>query len=289
MNIAPVIFDRGDGLHTSHPFVDRHVLLLAAHPDDEMIGAAGQFGSFGQLTLVHVTDGAFSHPEAWRRGWRSRGAYARGRLAESAAALAISGVTSKMLCLGARDRRASFAMTVLSQCFARVLQSYRPDLVLTHPYEGGHPDHDAAAFVSAMACHFVPEIPRWEMTSYHAAPSTCAGHVASPAGVRSGRFLQGSPDDWLEISLGPGARQTKARMRECFVSQADALDELDLDDKVERFRPAPVYDFSQPPHSGILLYETRPWVGVTGDVWRALAADAIAMLGRQRTREDRSI
>jgi len=43
--------------------------------------------------------------------------------------------------------------------------------VVTHPYEGGHPDHDAAAFVTCMRCgsRGKRETPllAMEMTSYH--------------------------------------------------------------------------------------------------------------------------
>jgi hypothetical protein len=46
----------------------------------------------------------------------------------------------------------------------------------------------------------------------------------------------------------------------------------------ERFRAAPVYDFSQPPHAGKLLYEHFNW-GMTGERWRSLAAGAAQALG----------
>jgi hypothetical protein len=39
------------------------------------------------------------------------------------------------------------------------------------------------------------------------------------------------------------------------------------------FRPAPDYDFSQPPHSGKLYYEHFDW-GMSGERWRLFAAGA---------------
>jgi LmbE family N-acetylglucosaminyl deacetylase len=35
----------------------------------------------------------------------------------------------------------------LTRDLLRLLWAWRPDVVLTHAYEGRHPDHDAAAFV----------------------------------------------------------------------------------------------------------------------------------------------
>jgi N-acetylglucosamine malate deacetylase 2 len=53
----------------------------------------------------------------------------------------------------------------------------------------------------------------------------------------------------------------------CFASQRDTL--ALFDPTRELFRPAPVYDFSQPPHLGQLLYERYDW-GMTGERWRAI-------------------
>lgn len=46
---------------------------------------------------------------------------------------------------------------------------------------------------------------------------------------------------------------------------------------VERFREAPEYDFTQPPHEGRLHYEYFDW-GMTGDRWRSLASEAEMVL-----------
>jgi hypothetical protein len=46
---------------------------------------------------------------------------------------------------------------------------------------------------------------------------------------------------------------------------------------VERFRPAPAYDFTRPPNGGRLYYERYAW-GMTGERWRTLANDALKQL-----------
>ena len=44
--------------------------------------------------------------------------------------------------------------------------------------------------------------------------------------------------------------------------------------EVERFRPAPAYDFTSPPHDGKLHYETFD-SGMTGHEWRRNAREAL--------------
>ena len=46
----------------------------------------------------------------------------------------------------------------------------------------------------------------------------------------------------------------------------------------ERFRAAPLYDFTRPPHPGTLHYERHPW-GMSGERFRALARAALEEMG----------
>jgi hypothetical protein len=60
-------------------------------------------------------------------------------------------------------------------------------------------------------------------------------------------------------------------MFECFSSQAKVLRGFDI--AVERFRRAPRYDFTRPPHEGPLHYERLGWP-LTGAAFRRAAAAA---------------
>ena len=65
-------------------------------------------------------------------------------------------------------------------------------------------------------------------------------------------------------------------MIDCFSTQRWLLEQFDL--STERFRAAPSYDFSDPPHPGDLHYETLGW-GIAGEDWRREAVDALDRLG----------
>jgi LmbE family N-acetylglucosaminyl deacetylase len=237
----------------------RSAVVIAAHPDDETIGAAGLMPSMRKPVVVHVTDGAPRHTA-------ERAEYAELRRAELLAALETAGIEeSQTRTLDFVDQEASLDMAAVTRRIAKLLAELRPGAVLTHPYEGGHPDHDATAFAVHSACAMQPlPVDVYEFTSYHTMPS-----AGSPS-IETGRFLPGQ-DEGEAVVLDETARRTKSAMMRCFASQEEMLRQFAID--VERFRRAPVYDFTQPPHAGKLFYENFDW-GMTGERWRALAQEA---------------
>ena len=161
-------------------------------------------------------------------------------------------------------------MPSLVRRIGEILRELRPAAVLTHPYEGGHPDHDATAFAVHAACARMPAPPDvYEFTSYHQAPGE------EQPRIETGRFLP-HQDAGEVVALSAADRDRKSRMIACFATQEHMLRHFPLDG--ERFRAAPVYDFSQSPHPGKLFYDYFEW-GITGERWRRLAVDAARALG----------
>lgn len=235
------------------------VVVVAAHPDDETIGMGAHLVEFQDLTLVHVTDGApRDMRDAIAKGFSEREDYANARRRELNAALAAGGVKPKRtLQLGFVDQEATLN---LPELIRRLASLPEPAMVITHPYEGGHPDHDATAF--AVHAWAIPRrIPLIEMTSYHSRDGVW---VAC-------EFLPGDTQEWT-FHLSEEQRERKRRMFDCFVTQAHILARFPIE--IERFRPAPDYDFTRPPHEGPLHYDRFDW-GWTGERWRALASEAL--------------
>jgi LmbE family N-acetylglucosaminyl deacetylase len=232
---------------------DARVLLVAAHPDDETIAAGARLHMLGQLTIVHVTDGSpRSMIDAHRLGFPTRDSYAAERRKELLAALAKSGANPALIELGIPDQDCVYRLEEMTHSLNEVILRTRPDIVLTHPYEGGHPDHDCCAFAVRQALDGMT-IPLAEFASYHLIDSQ----------FRTGEFLPGATEV-QSFPLDPEQQSRKGRMMECFRTQRETL--APFGTNVERFRLAPEYDFTQRPHAGPLNYERFGWE-VTGDTF----------------------
>ena len=270
-----------DALAARKPFGGRAALVVA-HPDDETIAAGGSLYLLPGLLLVHVTDGAPRRlGDAGREGFGSPEAYAAAREAELGAALAlvpssraesvaIHGTHSTMrsvppglprfarndgwgrVHLNIPDQDAVLHLRLLAGTLATLFRDHGTTAVLTHAYEGGHPDHDATALAVHRAAGKAG-IPVFEFAGYHAAP----GHTVMQS------FLPGPAE--TRVTLPPADAARKRAMLDCFRTQAEILSRFDPG--IERFRPAPAYDFTAPPHPGPLNYETWGWE-LTGARWR---------------------
>jgi len=247
------------------------VLVIAAHPDDETVGAGGLLSRMPRATIVTVSDGSPLNPmDADRAGCASREDYARLRREELLGALDVAGIPpDRTRALNIADQEVSLEMAYVTMRLVDLLKELRPGALLTHPYEGGHPDHDATAFAVHAACARVDTPPEvFEFASYHAAGP-------DQAVIEVGEFLEDG-EKIHTLKLSDKARELKRRMIACFRSQLHMLQHWPLE--AERYRAAPTYDFTRPPHEGKLYYEYFDW-GVTGERWRLLAEEALRTLG----------
>ncbi len=231
--------------------------LIVAHPDDETIGAGASLGQFDDLLLIHVTDGApRSLHNAREAGFATAAEYAAARTAELHAALRAAEARARTVSLGVPDQEASLRLPQIATALHDLLAGIA--LVITHAYEGGHPDHDACASAVHRACRGLAAPPVFlEFPCYHAGPDR--GWVRQ-------RFLPGPPAATARVMDAAAVTRKRAAL-DCFASQRRTLAAFSPD--IESFRPAPAYDFAAPPHPGPLLYEQYAW-GMTGARWRAL-------------------
>ena len=252
------------------------LLMVFAHPDDEVLAMGGRLERMAESHLSTLTDGApLDGRDARDHGFSDVGAYREARARELFAALAHAGLAEdfEIDCpVGVSDQTAGYHLRALAEAVAEQIEALGPEAVLTHPYEGGHPDHDACAFAVHSAVRMISErgggaLPVLEAPFYHAGEDGSMRTGAFPHGFDAGASVS------VRLSAGEAANK-RARLA-CFSSQAETLAQFGVD--TESFRRAPVYDFTLPPHPGQLLYERFGW-GMTGDQFRANAREALRQM-----------
>jgi LmbE family N-acetylglucosaminyl deacetylase len=263
-------------LATGHLIRARSLAMVVAHPDDEAIGAGAQLPRLNGLTMVHVTDGASRKPhDAERHGFATAAEYAFARARELERVMMLAGIpVADRFCLGLPDQEAALHLPRVARALVRLFMERATEIVLTHSYEGGHPDHDAAAFAVHAAVALLRreglDIAIIEMPFYRADGDGWAVQRFAPAPAAG------------ETVLAPGDRDRamKRQMLAAHRTQAEMLALFDAE--TERFRIAPANDFSALPNGGHLHYERHDW-GMTGARWLHLVEAASRELGLEPT------
>ena len=234
--------------------IGERVAVVVAHPDDETLWAGALLGRLDDGLLIHLTDGAPADADAHQLGFASRDAYAAARAAELDIALAALGYRGARQGYGVRDQELVFEIDALVERLTVDLAGAA--VIVTHPYEGGHPDHDAAALAVRRAADRV-DATVVEFACYH-----------KRDGERVfGAFWPGSAE--LTRALLPAESESIDAALRAHASQAHVFG--DWRPALERWRAAPAYDFAAPPPPREALYDDYGWAMTTGR-WRELTA-----------------
>lgn len=253
--------------------------VIVAHPADEVAGAGCLISKLVDVTVLHVTNGAPATPDSTEPGFKNISDYSAARKEECLAALSVAHVPeTQVVDLNIPDQSASLYLAALAKKIAAFLQQSSADIVVTHPYEGGHPDHDATAFATHSALRLLKEAGLKPPVVFE-----MALHPSADFKSKVPEFLPGVEGETTTLLLDERARELKRRMFDCLESQRECLRLSPVGP--ERFRKPGDYNFTAPPNGGRLYYENFDWA-LSGSEWRALAREALADLFPQTTNND---
>jgi N-acetylglucosamine malate deacetylase 2 len=244
------------------PIAASEIAIVTAHPDDETLAFGVIMRRLKGVRVVLATDGSPRDMKTQRvLGFGSVEAYRDARHLELTSALALAGVPASGLTrLEFPDKEAAHNLGAFAGRLRAFFAANAIRAVLTHSYEGGHPDHDAVAAAVALATRGsaieVVEAPFYRSRN---------GRFA----VQSFTSIDGVPI--VETRLTPEEAAHKQAMVACYPSQAGLLD--GFQPRIERFRHLPAYDFTRPPNGGEVDYEKLffPWTD-----WAKATAHAFA-------------
>jgi LmbE family N-acetylglucosaminyl deacetylase len=184
-------------------------LIFVAHPDDETLACGGLLQRMPASLVVFATDGT---PAGFglERKFGSLKAYTELRFQEAARAL--SHVPSSLFGWLTRPDGSYFGdmhvfeeLPAVATSLRAIAESFSPDSIVSHTYEGGHIDHDACSFI-AMHVAEVLSLPRFEFPMYWLDSSGEAVQQAFRGKTT------GVPEDLMEWRLSEAEIERKKNM-----------------------------------------------------------------------------
>ncbi len=225
----------------------RNILVLAPHPDDEVVGAATAIrrASAGgaSVKVLYLTTGVPARKVLWpwqRRDHPRRVATRIDEAREAARFLGIEPV--KFLTTPTRALKSAIDQTMSE--IEKTIETMAIDRMWVPAYEGAHQDHDVAHYLGS---RFRDRVPVSEYAAYN-----FAGGI-----VRSQSFFDSRCGETV-IELTDEERSLKRRALDFYESERGNLGHIET--VRESFRSFREGDYSRPPHGGTLFYARFQWV-----------------------------
>jgi LmbE family N-acetylglucosaminyl deacetylase len=225
----------------------KRILVLAAHPDDEVVACAAAVGRAqakgAEIFVLFLTHGCIAQNVMWPWQRRRYERHVARRRAESEAAAKLLNITP----LGWSLRPARHLWRELSAVYNEALTAAdqnKIDQIWVPAYEGGNADHDA---LNAAGSLLRVRFNVLEFSEYN----------YSGRKTRSQQFPHPNASEQT-ITLTPAETEKKEAALALYKSEQGNLGYVKT--RRECWRPLAAYDYSRPPHAGKLWYARFQWV-----------------------------
>jgi LmbE family N-acetylglucosaminyl deacetylase len=225
---------------------DRRILVLAPHPDDEIVacGIAARRARLAgaRVFVLFLTTGVPAPEVLWPWQRSGHAVWVARRREEARAAVALIGEPIGFLDCPPRQLRHHLAAAAIET--GRMIAECGAGELWVPAFEGAHQDHDAA---SALAAQFADIVPVYEFAAYNFAGGR----------VRSNEFPNRREGD-VTFALTADEAELKQRALAGYASERGNLKHIGT--AQESWRPLPRHDYGAPPHVGRLFRERFHWV-----------------------------
>ncbi|MDD5586325.1 MAG: PIG-L family deacetylase [Alphaproteobacteria bacterium] len=222
-------------------------LILAAHPDDEIVACAAAIGRAqrqgAKFFVLNLTNGCIARDTLWPWQRHNYDKHVSRRRTEAEKATEFLGITIA----GCASRPARHLWRNLPDVYAEVagaIEEHDIDQLWVPAYEGGHADHDG---LNAVGSVFASHMNVLEFAEYN--------FSGRKARSQEFPFPNGSEQT---LALTPEEQARKRAALTIYASEKLNLNYVETEH--ECYRPLATYDYSQPPHPGKLWYARFQWV-----------------------------
>ena len=219
----------------------KNLLFIIPHPDDEIVGCCSiirRYKSEGKkIFLFFTTNGVLSKEHIWF--WKKN-------------------QIEKMVQIRKKEMKLSVKMLELKNYFfqniptrtlkekinetydriRKIIQLKKIDTIFCPAYEGGHQDHDVSNFICSKLSNLC-DIYEFSEYNYFNKKINCNSFITKNKNQKT-------------LTLSYEEKSFKKKCLEIYQSEKKNLNYIEIDS--ESFRPIINYDYSKPPHAGVLFY-----------------------------------
>lgn len=193
------------------------ILVIAAHPDDEILGLSTTLYreqlNGKNIVIAFVTNGSCWDKQSWRIRRSETLMKSMIRYKEASKALSLIGIPQDhIICLGFPDAGTHRYVENIGADIYMLINQLKPGSIYVHCIEGGHNDHDISSFIVKVVCKEINFTNVYEWTEYH---------PKQPIGTENVNFLPSSNKKLKEksIVISKTERRLKKMMLACHKSQ----------------------------------------------------------------------
>lgn len=197
------------------------ILVIAAHPDDDVIGLGitlNRYIQYGNnVTVVFTTNGAGG---VWKSPIKNQRSLSETRYNEACEALKLIKIPKEqIISFGFPDGGLFRYILQLAIDLLTLIHTIEPKEIYVHALEGGHPDHDITSFVTQYICHQIDFSEVFEWGEYNG--ETSIEDPSTPLKFPLDPFL-GETKQWIN-TLNDTEIRLKEKMLEKHESQQDLI------------------------------------------------------------------